>query len=166
LIADLIKRNVAVIMGGGPPAALAAKKATSTMPVVFATGDDPVQVGLVTSINRPGGNLTGVYIFFSELESKNGLLRELVPQAVVIDALVNPSHPTAKNQATELRAAAHNFGQQILIISASNERELDTAFASMRNHKSVHCSSPLILFQHQARKNCFACGAICHSRCL
>ena len=96
-----------------------------------------------------------MYIFFSELESKNGLLRELVPQAVVIAALVNPSHPTAKNQATELRAAAHNFGQQILIISASNERELDTAFASMRNHKSVHCSSPPIPFSTPGVKKLF-----------
>lgn len=99
---------------------------------MFTTGDDPVQVDLVTSINRPGGNLTGAYIFFSELDSRKlGLPRELVPQAVVIAALVNPSHPTAKNQATELRAAAHNFGQQILIINANSERELDTAFASM-----------------------------------
>jgi ABC-type uncharacterized transport system substrate-binding protein len=132
LIADLIGRNVAVIMAGGPPAAVAAKKATSTIPVVFTTGDDPVQVGLVTSINRPGANLTGVHIFFSELESKKlGLLRELVPQAAVIAALVNPSFPTAKSQTTELQEAAHKFGQQIQIINASSERELDTALASM-----------------------------------
>lgn len=131
-IADLIRRNVAVIMAGGPPAALAAKKATSTIPVVFTTGDDPVQVGLVTSINRPGGNVTGVHIFFSELESKKlGLLRELVPQATVIAALVNPKFTTAKNQTTELQEAARTFGQQIQIINASGERELDTAFASM-----------------------------------
>ena len=71
LIGDLIKRNAAVIMAGGPPAALAAKKATSTTPVVFTTGDDPVQIGLVTSINRPGGNVTGVHVFFSEMEPKS-----------------------------------------------------------------------------------------------
>ena len=99
LIADLMKRNVAVIMAGGPPAALAAKKATSTIPVVFTSGDDPVQIGLVTSINRPGSNLTGVHMFFTELESKKlGLLRELVPRADVIAALVNSSRPIAKSQ--------------------------------------------------------------------
>ena len=132
LVADLIRRNVAVIMAGGPPAAQAAKSATSTIPIVFTSGDDPVQVGLVASINRPGGNITGVHIFFSELESKKlGLLRELVPQAGVIAALVNPSFASAGRQTTELQAAARKLGQQIKIINASNEHELDTAFASM-----------------------------------
>jgi putative ABC transport system substrate-binding protein len=132
LVADLIRRNVAVIMAGGPPAAQAAKSATSTIPIVFTSGDDPVQVGLVTSINRPGGNITGVHIFFSGLESKKlGLLRELVPQAGVIAALVNPSFASAGRQTTELQAAARTLGKQIQIINASNEHELDTAFASM-----------------------------------
>ncbi len=132
LIADLIKRNVAVIMAGGPPAAIAAKTASSMIPIVFTSGDDPVQVGLVTSINRPGGNVTGVHIFFTELESKKlGLLRELVPQAKVIATLVNPSFPTAKSQTTDLQAVANKSGQQIQIFNAGNEREIDTAFASM-----------------------------------
>jgi putative tryptophan/tyrosine transport system substrate-binding protein len=132
LVADLIRRNVAVIMAGGPPAAQAAKSATSTIPIVFTSGDDPVQVGLVTSINRPGGNITGVHIFLSGLESKKlGLLRELVPQAGVIAALVNPSFASAGRQTTELQAAARTLGKQIQIINASNEHELDTAFASM-----------------------------------
>lgn len=136
LIADLIKRNVAVIMAGGPPAAHAAKKATSTLPIVFTTGDDPAQAGLVTSINRPGGNATGVHVFFTEVESKKlGLLRELVPQAVVIAALVNPSFPTAKTQTAELQAVAQKFGQQIQIINAGTERELNAAFASMAKSK-------------------------------
>jgi putative ABC transport system substrate-binding protein len=79
LLADLLKRNVAVIMAGGPPAAQVAKKTTSTIPIVFTSGDNPVQLGLVASINRPGGNVTGVHVFFTELESKKlGLLRELI----------------------------------------------------------------------------------------
>ena len=131
LIDDLIKRNVAVIMAGGPPAADAAKKATSTIPVVFTTGDDPV--GLVSSINRPGGNVTGVHVFFSEVKSKKlGLLRELVPNVGLIAALVNPTFPSAKAQTQELQTAAEKLGQRLQIITASNERDLDAAFASMK----------------------------------
>jgi putative tryptophan/tyrosine transport system substrate-binding protein len=133
LLGDLIKRNVAVIMAGGPPAAIAAKKATSTTPVVFTSGDDPVQTGLVSSINRPGGNVTGVYIFFSDVEGKKlGLLRELVPNASLIAALVNPAFPTAIKQTQELHEAADKLGQRIQIMSASSEPEIDAAFASMR----------------------------------
>ena len=92
LIADLIKRKVTVIMAGGPPAAQAAKTATSSIPVVFTSGDDPVQIGVVTSINHPGGNVTGVHVLFTELESKKlSLLREVVPKAGVVAALVNQS---------------------------------------------------------------------------
>ena len=136
LLADLIKRNVAVIMAGGPPAAQAAKKATSTIPIVFTSGDNPVEIGLVASINRPGENVTGVHVFFTELESKKlGLLRELVPQAGVIAALVNQSRPTAKSQTAELQAAAQKFGQQIQIFGAASEQELEPAFASMAQLK-------------------------------
>src|SRR5215467_10919267 len=116
LMADLIKRNVAVIMAGGPPAALAEKNATSTIPVVFTSGDNPVQIGLVNSMNRPGGNLTGVHVLFTELESKKlGLLRELVPKAEPIAALINSSRPVAKSQEMELQVAAKRFGLQIKI---------------------------------------------------
>ena len=133
LIGDLIKRNVAVIMAGGPPAALAAKKATSTTPVVFTTGDDPVQIGLVSSINRPGGNVTGVHVFFSEMEPKKlGLLRELVPNVGLIAALVNPTFPTAKAQTLELQAAIDKLRLRLQIMNASSEHDLDAAFASMK----------------------------------
>lgn len=133
LIGDLIKRDVAVLMAGGPPAAIAAKKATSTIPVVFTTGDDPVQVGLVSSINRPSGNVTGVHVLFTELESKKlGLLREVVPNAGLIAALVNPTFPNAKNQMQELRTTANKLGQRLQIVNASSERDLDAAFASMK----------------------------------
>jgi putative tryptophan/tyrosine transport system substrate-binding protein len=136
LLVDLMKRNVAVIMAGGPPAALAAKKATSTVPIVFTSGDNPVEIGLVASINRPGANVTGVHVFFTELESKKlGLLRELVPQAGVIAALVNESRPVAKSQTAGLQAAAQKFGQQIQIIGAASEQELEPAFASMAQMK-------------------------------
>jgi putative ABC transport system substrate-binding protein len=136
LLADLLKRNVAVIMAGGPPAAQVAKKTSSTIPIVFTSGDNPVQIGLVASINRPGGNVTGVHVFFTELESKKlGLLRELVPQANVIAALVNQSRPIAKSQTMELQAAAQKFGQQIQIINAASEEELAPAFASMAQLK-------------------------------
>ena len=133
LVGDLIERKVTVIMAGGPPAAIAAKKATSTIPVVFTSGDDPVQTGLVSSINRPGGNLTGVYVFFSDVETKKlGLLRELVPNAALIAVLMNPSFPTANNQKQELHKAADKLGQRIQIINASSEPEIDAAFASMK----------------------------------
>jgi len=133
LIGDLINRNVAIIMAGGPPAAQAAKKATSTIPIVFTTGDDPVQAGLVSSINRPGGNVTGVHVFFSELESKKlGLLREVLPNANVIAAIVNPTFPSANSQTKELQTAANKLGQRIQIVNASSEHDLDPAFASMK----------------------------------
>jgi putative ABC transport system substrate-binding protein len=142
LIGDLIKRNVAVLMAGGPPAAIAAKKATSTIPVVFTSGDDPVQIGLVSSINRPGGNVTGVYIFFSDVETKKlGLLRELVPNAALIATLMNPTFPTAINQTQELHKAADKLGQRIQIINASSESEIDAAFASM---KQLQASAVLV----------------------
>jgi putative ABC transport system substrate-binding protein len=132
LAADLVRRQVAVILSGGSPAALAAKAATATIPIVFTSGDDPIRAGLVASINRPGGNVTGVYELFTGLEAKRlGLLRELVRQANVIVALVNPNLKDAEYQSRGLQAAARTLGQQIHIINASSERELDTAFATI-----------------------------------
>jgi putative tryptophan/tyrosine transport system substrate-binding protein len=138
LIADLIKRNAAVLMTGGPPAAMAAKTATSTIPIVFTSGDDPVQAGLVSSINKPGANVTGVHIFFSEVEPKKlGLLRELVPNAGLIVALVNPHFSAVKSQTQGLQAAANTLGQRIEIINASSEHDLDAAFASMKQRQAA-----------------------------
>ena len=119
-------------MAGGPPAALAAKAATSTIPVVFTTGDNPVQTGLVTSLSRPGGNVTGVNVLYTDLESKKlGLLRDVVPQAGVVAALVNQTRPVAASQTAELQAAAQKFGQRIQIINAATEQDIEPAFASM-----------------------------------
>ena len=113
LVADLLGRHAAAIMAGGPPAARAAKAATSNVPIVFTTGDDPVIAGLVGSMNRPGGNVTGVHILFSELETKKlGLLRELMPQAAVIAVLLNPSFPSTEAQTRELQSAAPLSGSR------------------------------------------------------
>ena len=132
LTVDLLGRHVAAIMAGGPPAARAAKAATSKVPIVFTSGDDPVIAGFVASMNRPGGNVTGVHILFTVLETKKlGLLRELMPQAAVIAVLLNPSFPSIRSR-RELQVAARALGQPIQIFTAGSERELDAAFKSMR----------------------------------
>jgi putative ABC transport system substrate-binding protein len=132
LAADLVRRNVEAIATFGPPAALAAKAATSTIPIVFVTGSDPVQAGLVATLNRPGGNVTGVYLVLIGLEGKRlGLLRDLVSQAGLIGLLINPRSPDAGEQASALQAAAHTVGQQIVVVEAGSDGELDGAFAAL-----------------------------------
>jgi putative tryptophan/tyrosine transport system substrate-binding protein len=132
LAADLVRRQVAVILGGGPPAAHAAKAATATIPIVFVSGDDPVKSGLVSSLNRPGGNVTGAAIFTGQLGAKQlGLLRELVPKAVVVAMLVNPNNPLTEAATKDVRAAAALTGHQIRIVAAGNEDEIGKAFASL-----------------------------------
>jgi putative ABC transport system substrate-binding protein len=131
MAADLVGRNVTVIAAFGPPAALAAKAATSTIPVIFVTGFDPVQAGLVASLNRPGGNVTGVHLFLIGLEGKRlGLLRELVPQATLIGLLLNPRSPDSVGQLRTLQQAARAVGQQIFAVEVGSDGEFDTAFAS------------------------------------
>ena len=108
------------------------KRQLRTIPIVFTSGDDPVIAGLVASMNRPGGNVTGVHILFTELETKKlGLLRELIPRAAVIAILLNPNFPSIDTQMRELQSAAHALGQPIQIFTAGSERELDAAFKSM-----------------------------------
>ena len=127
---DLVNRNVAVIIAaGGDRPALAAKAATSKIPIVFTGSDFPVRLGLVASLNRPGGNVTGASLFTSELESKKlALLRELVPKAPLIAMLVNPTNPSAESDIEDVQKAAATVGQQIALFKASSEREIDTAF--------------------------------------
>jgi putative ABC transport system substrate-binding protein len=133
LVAELASRPVSVIAAtGGPPSARAAKAASSTIPIVFVVGSDPVREGLVTSLNRPGGNMTGVMLFIEEVVAKRlELLRELIPQARVIGALFNPGLPTADPQMREVEAAARTLGLGLHIAKASSEREFEPAFAAL-----------------------------------
>jgi putative tryptophan/tyrosine transport system substrate-binding protein len=151
--ADLVGRQVSVIAAGGPPAAQAAKAATSIIPIVFTSGADPVEAGLVASFNRPGGNVTGVHLFLAGLaEKKLGLLRLLVPQASTIAVLLNPSAAEAEPQSKSVQTAARSIGQQIQILYASNEQEIDAAFASIvARHVGalVVGSDPYFFLRHQ-----------------
>jgi putative tryptophan/tyrosine transport system substrate-binding protein len=132
LATDLVHRQANAIAAITTSAALAAKAATTTIPIVFEMGADPVRLGLVTSLNRPGGNVTGVTNLLSELGSKRlGLLRELVPRATVIATLINPDYPDAESQSRDAEAAARALGLQFIIVRASTEREMETAFATM-----------------------------------
>ena len=131
LAADLVRRHVTVIVAIALPTALATKATTSTIPIVFASGGDPVQVGLVDSLNRPGGNVTGVSLFNVALGGKRlGLLLELVPSASTIAVLENPNNPRADFDTAEAQTA-NAVGKQILIAKAANERDLDGAFATL-----------------------------------
>jgi putative ABC transport system substrate-binding protein len=132
LAADLVQRGVSVIAStGGPSSALAAKEASTTIPIVFSTGADPVMLGLVASLNRPGGNVTGVNVFTAVIASKRlGLLRELVPTAASIAVLLNPNNPTTETQRNDIQEAARTVGQQINVLHAGSDAELDAAFVS------------------------------------
>jgi putative tryptophan/tyrosine transport system substrate-binding protein len=131
LAADLVGRNVDVIAAASVPSARAAKSATSTIPIVFAIGTDPVGDGLVASLARPGGNLTGVTFMMTELMPKRlELLSELVPQVGVIALLVNPNNPNAERTMRDVQEAARAKGVQIPILKAGTEREIEAAFAS------------------------------------
>ena len=131
LAAELVRRKVALIYAQAPPSALAAKAATTTIPIVFTTGGDPVQSGLVASIGRPGGNITGATLFTTVLVAKRlELLLELVPKAVMIALLVNPTSANADPDTRELQAAAAKLRLQFRVLSAATERDIDTNFES------------------------------------
>jgi putative ABC transport system substrate-binding protein len=131
LAADLVNRKVSVIAAvGGEISGQAAKQATASIPIVFATGSDPVGLGLVASFNRPGGNATGIITSTNVMEPKRlGLLRELAPGVALVGALVNPNFPPAAQQARDLEDAARAIGQRLVIARASNDQELEAAFA-------------------------------------
>jgi putative tryptophan/tyrosine transport system substrate-binding protein len=132
LAAELVRRQVAVVVAVPTPAALAAKAATTTIPIVFIAAEDPVKVGLVANLARPGGNVTGGSVLFAELGPKQlGLLREIVPTAVRIGLLINPSNVNAADVTKDLTAAGAAMGVQIELVQASNILEIDAAFASL-----------------------------------
>ena len=135
MVADLVSRQVAVIVTN-TPAALAAKAATTTIPIVFGSGADPVKLGLVASLNRPGGNLTGVSFYSNDLEAKRlGLLHELIPKATVVAALANPNFPDTADRLRELQEAAPTLGKQIRVVNAATVSEIDAAFASFAQQR-------------------------------
>src|SRR5712671_1655912 len=132
LAVELVRRGVSVIAATGTPAALAAKDATATIPIVFETAGDPIKLGLVASLNRPGGNITGVTQLSSELVAKRlGLLHDLIPTAKIIGLLVNQKDPRAETQSRDMQEAAQALGLQIHILNASTEAEIDAAFAGL-----------------------------------
>jgi putative ABC transport system substrate-binding protein len=138
MAADLVARRVSLIVtAGGENAALAAKAATSTIPVVIVVGGDPVKVGLVTSLNRPGGNITGATLFTQEIESKRlGLLHEAVPAAKTIVVLFNPGNTSVELQMRDVREAAQRAGVELVILNASAESEFEGVFATMAQRKA------------------------------
>jgi len=133
LAADLVRRQVAVIVAtGGEPSALAAKAATSAIPIVFTVGGDPVKLGLVTSLSRPGGNVTGATLIFGSFGPKRlELLQELLPKVAVVGMLVNPNYTATEQETEDVLAAGRALGKQIHVVTASNEGAIDAAFGAL-----------------------------------
>jgi putative ABC transport system substrate-binding protein len=138
LAADLARRQVALIAAtGGPPAIYAAKAATTTIPILFTSGADPVASGFVASLARPGGNLTGMSLLYSELGGKRlGLLRDVVPKASVIAFLVNPNYPEGQAQLKDVFSSARAVGQELVVLNAGSESEVDAAFTDLPARKA------------------------------
>jgi putative ABC transport system substrate-binding protein len=137
LAADLVRRRVAVIAAASASAALAAKRLTETIPIIFVTAADPVEVGLVASLNRPGGNVTGFTPMDTDLGGKRfGMLRELMPRGTRFAFLVDPASITADPYVREMKAAASTLGRQLDVLTASTNREIETAFASLMQRRT------------------------------
>jgi putative tryptophan/tyrosine transport system substrate-binding protein len=136
MAAELIRLPAIVLVAGSEPAALAAKAATSTIPIVFSIGSDAIKLGLVAGYNRPGGNSTGVSMFTAALEAKRlGLLHELLPQAATMGVLLNPNYSLAENQLRDVQDAARSIGVQIHILWASTDDEIDAAFETLSEQR-------------------------------
>jgi putative ABC transport system substrate-binding protein len=134
---ELARRQVAVILASGLPAALAAKTASPTIPIVFVMGADPVTSGVVSSFNRPGGNVTGVSQFYGALGGKRlELLREIVPAATTVAVLTNPNNPNSQSHLTDVQAVARALGQKITVAAARNEAEINAAFAEFARQRA------------------------------
>jgi ABC-type uncharacterized transport system substrate-binding protein len=146
LVSDLVRRQVAVLVVTSNAGALAAKQATATIPIVFSVGDDPVKARLVDSLNRPSGNMTGVYQFTTGLEAKRlGLLHDLVPKATTIAVLIDPNFSGAETQLRDVQEAASRLGVQLVVLRASAESDFDAAFSTLVQQRAgalLVCASP------------------------
>jgi putative ABC transport system substrate-binding protein len=153
LAADLVGHQVAVLVAVSNDAALAAKRATATTPIVFGMGGDPVALGLVRSLNRPGGNITGIYFFTQGLEAKRlGLLREMVPTATTMAVLINPNYSPAENQVRDVEEAGARLGVQVLVLRANAESDFDPVFATLIQQRAgalLVCASPFFFSRRQ-----------------
>jgi putative ABC transport system substrate-binding protein len=130
LAVDLVDRHVSAIIAGGPPAIMAAEAATTTIPIVFTSGGNPIELGFVSSLSKPGGNVTGVSFLLNELGAKRSeLLRELVPAATSVGFLANPTRPSFQSEVTNTQQAAPALGVKLVVLNASTEAEIDAAFA-------------------------------------
>ena len=153
LAADLIRQRVAVIATlSSTTAAVAAKAATSTIPIYFLIADPPVELGLVTSLNRPGGNATGITTLAAELAAKRlSLLRELVPQAASMAALIKPSHPSAKPVTQSLQATARTLGVQLNVLDASSDHEIEAVYAALKPRAALLVATDPFFFVRRAQ---------------
>ena len=153
LAADLLRHGAVVLIAINTDAALAAKRATATTPIIFGMGGDPVALGLVGSLNHPGGNITGIYFFTQALEGKRlGLLHEVVPTAKTIAVLINPDYSPAKNQLRDVQEAAARLGVQVLVLRANVEADFDTVFAELVRQRAgalLVCASPFFFTRRQ-----------------
>ena len=151
--ADLVRRQVAMFAVGGTGAALIAKQASMTIPIVFSVGEDPVAAGLVDSLNQPAGNMTGVYQFTAGLEAKRlSLLHEMVPQATTIAVLINSNYSGAEGQLRDVQEAAPRLGVQLLIVRANAESEFNAAFSTLVQQRAgalLVCASPFFNSRRQ-----------------
>jgi putative ABC transport system substrate-binding protein len=164
LAADLVRRQVTVIAANPALAAFAAKAATSTIPIVTLIGGDPVKLGLVASLNRPGGNITGLSLLTNELQAKRlDLLYELVPQVTTIGFLVDPRSPNAESDTSDTLTAARVLGQQVIVLQARSDADFDTAFASLAQRRAgalVVSSGLLFMFNRIKLSALAACHRV------
>jgi putative tryptophan/tyrosine transport system substrate-binding protein len=153
LAADLVRRQVAVLVASSPDGALAAKQATATIPIVFSVGGDPVQLGLIASLSRPGGNVTGVFQFTAALEAKRlGLLHEMVPKATTLAALVHSNYSAADSQVRDTHDAAARLDIRLVVLTANSDSDFDAVFATLAQQRAgglLVCASPFFYSRHE-----------------
>jgi putative ABC transport system substrate-binding protein len=153
LASDLVRRRVSVIVASSSAGVRAAKQTTTTVPIVFSIGEDPVKLGFVASLNRPGGNITGVYQFTAGLEAKRlGLLHEMIPNAKTVAVLINPNYPAAEAQLRDVQEAASGLSIQLIVLRANAEKDFEPAFATLVQQKAgslLVCGSPFFNVRRQ-----------------